>query len=189
MSLCDFIERYAITEERCERALECARWSKGFVCPERGGREHFGFLADGRQCWRCATCRTQSTACSGALLHSSKLPLSKWSQAIYRVTQHKNTRFAVSLKRHLGVAYSTGWRVKHTRLEAMRPRETRRLLQGVVFADDAVLGGELAGKPGRGSPNKAPFMAAAELDEHGFLRALYRLKGPRDARRAEKSAR
>jgi len=33
----------------------------------------------------------------------------------------------------------------------MRRRESRRLLTGVVFADDAVLGGEHAGKPGRGS--------------------------------------
>jgi hypothetical protein len=49
----------------------------------------------------------------------------------------------------------------------MRQRESRRLLEGVVFADDAVLGGVQAGKPGRGSENKSPFMAAVELDEDG----------------------
>jgi hypothetical protein len=37
----------------------------------------------------------------------------------------------------------------------------------VVVADDAVLGGVRSGKPGRGSENKAPFVAAVELDEGG----------------------
>ena len=49
----------------------------------------------------------------------------------------------------------------------MRQRETRRLLTGLVFADDAVLGGVHAGKPGRGSQNKSPFMVAVELDDDG----------------------
>jgi len=52
----------------------------------------------------------------------------------------------------------------------MRRRESRRLLTGVAFADDAVLGGEQTGKPGRGSENKAPFMVAVELDHDGYPR-------------------
>ena len=45
--------------------------------------------------------------CSGTLFHASKLPLTKWFQAIYLVTQNKNNISALSLKRHLGVSYST----------------------------------------------------------------------------------
>jgi transposase-like protein len=166
MSLSEFVERYS-TEERCEQALEHYRWPEGFVCPDCGAREHSRFVADGRQYWQCSHCRSQTTVCSGTLFHASKLPLTKWFQAIYLVTQNKNNISALSLKRHLGVSYSTAWRVKHKLLEAMRQRESRRLLQGVVIADDAVLGGEHAGKPGRGSENKAPFMAAVELNEEG----------------------
>jgi hypothetical protein len=84
-------------------------------------------------------------------------------------TSDKNNISALSPKRHLGVAYSTACRVKHGLfpggLEAMRQRESRRLLSGVVFVDDAVLGGARAGKPGRGAENKQPFMAAVELSE------------------------
>jgi transposase-like protein len=167
MSLSEFVERYG-TEVLCEKALERSRWPDGFVCPECGEREHSRFLADGRQYWQCSKCRTQTTVCSGTLFHASKLPLTKWFQAIYLVTQNKNNISALSLKRHLGVAYATAWRVKHKLLEAMRQRESHRLLQGVVFADDAVLGGEHAGKPGRGSENKSPFMAAVELDDNGY---------------------
>jgi transposase-like protein len=166
MSLSGLIERYG-TEELCEKALEQSRWPDGFVCPACGEREHSRFVADGRQYWQCSTCRTQSTVCSGTLFHASKLPLTKWFQAIYLVTQNKNNISALSLKRHLGVSYTTAWRVKHKLFEAMRRRESRRLLQGVVFADDAVLGGAHAGKPGRGSENKSPFMAAVELTDEG----------------------
>jgi transposase-like protein len=167
MSLNTFIEQYG-TEAQCEQALERARWPHGFVCPQCGAREHSRFLADGRAYWQCATCRTQHTVTSGTLFHASKLPLITWFQAIYLVTQNKNSISVVSLKRHLGVAYTTAWRVKHKPLEAMRQRESGRLLAGVVFADDAVLGGVQAGKPGRGSENKAPFMAAMELDDNGY---------------------
>ncbi len=104
---------------------------------------------------------------SGTLFHASKLPLSKWFQAIYLVTQNKSNISALALKRYLGVCYRTAWRVKHKLLEAMAERESRRLLTGVVVADDAYLGGVHAGKPGRGSENKVPFMAAVELNDAG----------------------
>jgi len=166
MSLSQFIAHYG-TEAKCEAALVRARWPSGFICRECGEREHSRFLADGRWYWQCSHCRTQTTVCAGTLFHASRLPLSIWFQAIYLVTQNKNNISALSLKRHLGVAYSTAWRVKHKLLEAMRQRESRRVLQGVVFADDAVLGGVHSGKPGRGSENKAPFVAAVELDDNG----------------------
>ena len=46
----------------------------------------------------------------------------------------------------------------------MHKRKSRRLLQGLVFADEAVLGD----KPGRGSENKAPVVAIVELDDDGY---------------------
>ena len=155
------IERFG-TEVQCEVALVRARWPSGFVCPECGESAHSTFLADGRRYWQCAHCRTQTTVRSGTLFHASKLPLTVWFQAIYLVTQNKSNLSALSLKRHLGVCYRTAWRVKHKLLEAMAERESRRLLTGVVLADDAYLGGVRAGKPGRGSTNKVPFMAAVE---------------------------
>ncbi len=167
MSLNEFFERYG-TEAQCEAALRQARWPDGFVCPDCGARAHSTFVADGRQYWQCAQCRVQTTLCSGTLFHATKLPLTTWFQAIYLVTQNKNCLSALSLKRHLGVCYRTAWRVKHKLLEAMAERESTRRLCGVVVADDAYLGGVHAGKPGRGSENKALFIAAVELDDNGL---------------------
>ena len=82
------------------------------------------------------------------------------------------------------VCYRTAWRVKHKLWEAMAERESRRPLTGVVLADDAYLGGVHDGKPGRGSENKAPFLAALELNDEGHPQHVRRdpipnLKGPR----------
>ncbi len=140
MSMNEFIAAYG-TEAQCAAALQQARWPDGFVCPECGGREHSRFLADGRRYWQCSTCRSQSSVCSGTLFHASKLPLTKWFQAIYLVTQNKSNISALSLKRSLGVCYRTAWRVKHKLLEAMAARESYRLLTGVVPADDAFSAG------------------------------------------------
>lgn len=166
MSLSTFIAQFG-TEAQCEAALERARWPTGFLCPHCGGREHSTFLAEGRKYWQCSGCRTQTTLRSGTLFHASKLPLTRWFQAIYLVTQNKNTISALSLRRHIGVSYRAAWRIKHKLLEAMAECESRRLLCGVVLADDATVGGVKAGKPGRSSENKAQFMAAVELDENG----------------------
>jgi transposase-like protein len=89
MPLSELIERFG-TEAQCETALERARWPSGFVCPECGESAHSTFLADGRKYWQCVHCRAQTTVRSGTLFHASKLPLTKWFQAIYLVTQNES---------------------------------------------------------------------------------------------------
>lgn len=164
--LSELLERYG-TEAQCEQAPEQFRWPDGFLCPKCGGREHSRFLADGRQYRQCSTCRTQSTVCSGTLFHAAKLRLTSGFQAIDLVTQNRNTTSAISLKRHLVVSDATARGNNHKLLEARRQRESSRLLQGLVFADDAVPGDEHARKPGRCSQNTSLFMAAVELTEEG----------------------
>jgi transposase-like protein len=183
MSLSTFMDRFG-TEAQCEAALECARWPSGFTCPHCGGRECSTFLAEGRKYWQCSHCRTQTTLRAGTLFHASKVPLTKWFQAMYLVTQNKNNISALSLKRHIGVYYPTAWRMKHKLLEAMAEREGRRVLSGVVLADDATLGGvRVGGKLGRVSDNKSLFVAAVELDDDGHphhvrFDAIDDVKGP-----------
>ena len=70
------------TEAQCEQALEHARYPDGLVCPKCGAREYACFIADGRRYWHCAKCRAQYTVCSGTLFHATKLPLTKWFQAL-----------------------------------------------------------------------------------------------------------
>ena len=54
----------------------------------------------------------------------------------------------------------------HKLMTAMTAQEARHRLSGCVQVDDAYLGGERAGgKPGRGSENKIPFVAAVSLND------------------------
>ena len=72
----------------------------------------------------------------------------------------------MELKRQLGVSYPTSWKIKHKLVEAMKDRDGRYLLRGIVHIDDAYFGGELnGGKAGRGSENKVPFVAALEMSD------------------------
>jgi hypothetical protein len=62
----------------------------------------------------------------------------------------------------------TAWLMKHKIMEIMRRREDTRQLTGRVEIDDAYLGGEHhGGKPGRGSPNKIPMVAAVQTTPSG----------------------
>ena len=64
--------------------------------------------------------------------------------------------------------YRTAWLVHNKIMQAMSEREEAYLLRGKVQIDDAYLGGErCGGKPGRGSENKVPIVAAVSVNEAG----------------------
>jgi len=95
---------------------------------------------------------------------------------------------ALGLSRHLGVneacpraghgrdPENTAWTMKQKLAQVMLERNETRKLEGGIELDDAYLGGEKPGKPGRGSENKLSFLAAVETVEgrpfHVHLRCV-----------------
>ena len=65
-----------------------------------------------------------------------------------------------------GVSYPTAWLLRHKLMQVMFEREQASVLSGRIEIDDAFLGGEQAGRQGRGG-NKVPFVAAVETDLRG----------------------
>ena len=153
------------TEAQCTEALAAHRWPMGFRCPVCGSAEHGRFERKGRAYWQCRDCRHQTTVMAGTIFAATKLPLTVWFLAMHLLTQAKNNVSALELMRHLGVCYRTAWLVKHKLLQVMVEREADRVLAGRVEIDDAYLGGECPGRPGRGSENKIPFVIAVETNE------------------------
>ena len=99
-------------------------------------------------------------------MEATKLPLTTWFLAFYLVGQAKTGISSLALMRHLGVNYRTAWLVHNKIMQAMSEREEAYLLRGKVQIDDAYLGGErCGGKPGRGSENKVPIVAAVSVNE------------------------
>jgi transposase-like protein len=166
LPMAEFLERYG-TEQKCHAALEALRWPQGFRCPSCGDERHSKFVRDGRTYWQCHRCRQQTTVTAGTVFEATKLPLTRWFLAMHLLTQAKNNVSALELKRHLGVRYKSAWLMKHKLLQVMAEREERRVLEGRVEIDDAYLGGEHPGKPGRGSQNKVPFVVAVQTSDEG----------------------
>ena len=163
MSLTELFEQYG-TERQCEQALEQARWPEGFHCPRCGATPHSRFSVEDTPYWQCRACRHQTSLRAGTIFHGSKLSLRTWFQAMFLISQAKNSISALELKRQLGVGYPSAWRVKHKLIQVMAEREAGRTLQGDVVMDDAYLGGERRGKA---AENKVPFVAAVQLSAAG----------------------
>lgn len=166
LSMSEFLYKYG-TEEKCHAALVASRWPEGYRCPACRDERHSTFMHEGRKYWQCHRCRIQTTVTAGTIFQATKLPLSRWFLAMHLMTQAKNNVSALELKRHLGVRYKTAWLMKHKLLQVMAEREDRRVLDGRIEIDDAYLGGEKPGKPGRGSENKISFVAAVQTTETG----------------------
>jgi transposase-like protein len=159
LGLLQFLEQYG-TEEQCRNTLYNLRWPNGFVCPECGNTT--GCQLKKRLVYQCHKCHHQTSLSAGTIFHGTKLPLKQWFLAIYLLTQRKKSTSALQLSREIGVNYNTAWKIKHKLMQVMMEREQGKRLSGRIEMDDAYLGGERAGKRGRGSPNKVPFVAAVE---------------------------
>jgi len=167
LSMPEFMAQYG-TDEQCEDAVCASRWPDGFACLGCGCSVSSSFRREGRMYFQCAACRHQWSVISGTIFEATKLPLRLWFLAMHLLTQSKNNVAALELMRHLGVSYRSAWLMKHKLMEVMYLRERPRRLTGRVEIDDAYLGGERSGgKPGRGSENKVPFVAAEQTTESG----------------------
>jgi hypothetical protein len=166
MSLAEFLRLYG-TEELCHAALVKMRWPDGFVCPRCGGREHSYYAA--RRLFQCSACRVQTSVKAGTIFHGSRTPLTKWFLAMHLITSAKNDVAALELSRQIGVKWDTAWLIKQKLLAVMLERNATYQLAGDVQVDDAYLGGERPGEPGkrgRGARGKTPFVIAVET-HHG----------------------
>ena len=174
LSLSKFIDTYG-TELQCEAVLEKSRWPEGFRCQKCNSEHYCCYRRDGVMIFQCSACRKKVSLTQGTIFHSTKLPLVKWFQAMFFMTQNKNNISILELKRHMGVGYSAAWRVKHKLMQVMYEREETTKLSGRVEVDDAYLGGELpGGKAGRGSENKIPFIAAIQTNaSHNPMYAVF----------------
>lgn len=166
LGIMEFLASYG-QEEQCESVLFAWRWPDGFQCPCCGCR-HYCKLHRKAE-FQCNRCRHQTSLTSNTIFDSTKLPLTIWFLAIYLMTQNKAGISALTLHRQLGISYNAALRMKHKLMQVMMERDNYWPLSGFVQVDDAYWGGERhGGRRGRGSENKAPFVAAIQTsaDNH-----------------------
>ncbi|USE33729.1 IS1595 family transposase [Endozoicomonas sp. SCSIO W0465] len=162
LGIMQFLANYG-SEEQCENALSSWRWPDGFQCPKCGSRSFCKLHRKAE--FQCNCCRCQTSLTSNTIFDSTKLPLATWFLGIYLVTQNKAGISCLTLHRQLGISYNAALRMKHKLMQVMMERDNSWQLSGFVQIDDAYWGGERhGGRRGRGSENKAPFVAAVQTD-------------------------
>ena len=143
----EFREKFS-SNRACLEYLAQSRWPEGFVCPKCGS--HNAWLNSGRFVYECKECRRQTSPTAGTAMHRSKIPIQEWLWAAHLVATHTPGLSAKQLQRYLGTSnYETAWYLLQ-RFRRGMVNDNRTPLQGVVEADETIVGGPAKGKKGRG---------------------------------------
>lgn len=162
-----FVSRFGTDEACCEELIRI-RFPEGWQCPECGNRRYatVGGRAKMRQ---CTWCRRQLSVTEGTVMQFSKIPLAKWSLAIYLMATSKRGVSGSELARRLGVSEPAARRMLARLRAAMGLAQASRTLSGRVEIDDfylAVRGDSGPGGVGRGCGRQA-FVVAVERGADG----------------------
>ena len=154
-------------EEQCWEHLTRLRWPRGFVCPRCGGDSR-GYLK-AKRVHECRACGYQGSVTAGTVFHKTRVALSSWFWAIYRMSQGKKGVSALQLSKEIGVSYPTAWLLAHKLRKAMADREEGRKLRGLIEVDEGYGGGKErgTGRIGRFTQNKSIVAVAVEHWKEG----------------------
>lgn len=141
-------------DDKAREYLERLRWPNGPVCPHCGVEgDHYQLEGKAHRpgVWKCHACREQFTVTVGTVFERSKIPLSKWLQAVYLLCTSKKGMSSHQLHRMLGVTYKTAWFMTHRIREAMKSEPSGLLGSGggVVEADETFWLNSKRSKKGR----------------------------------------
>jgi len=163
LTVAEFHARFGSSDD-CRTHFHRLRWGaklERFVCPVCGHGQ--GWWLAKRRLVECQACHHQTSATAGTVFHRLRSPLWKWFWAAYQLAQDKKGIAALELAKQIGVCYQTAWTMLHKLRQAMRDRNQRYVLEGLVEVDETYVGGEAEGKRGRGAANKTPVGVAVEL--------------------------
>lgn len=165
-------------DAKAREYLESIRWHQGPVCPHCGsvkkpyelaGKSHRPGL------WKCARCLQQFTVTVGTVFERSKIPLSKWLTATYRLCLSKKGISSHQLHRTLGVTYKAAWLMTRGIREAMNDGSGSLLggpgTSGIAEADETYFGKTKGlGHSSHGSKKQK---VVAPLESKGRVRAYH----------------
>jgi len=149
------------TEEQCRDYLYDLRFPDGFVCPKCS---HGKSWLRSNNLYECEKCKHGTSVTAGTIFQDTRKSLKDWFVAIWWITTQKYGASAEGLQKVLGMkSYQTAWTWLHKIRTAM-VFANRTKISGTVEVDETLMGGETAGKRGRGAENKVLVAIAVELD-------------------------
>lgn len=128
--------------------VESIIWPNGPTCPKCGAVDRISAIAPNPEkrvrygLKKCGHCKSQFTVRMGTIFEESKLPMTKWLQAIFLMCASKKGVSSHQLHRTLEVTYKTAWFLTHRIREAMRSGELAPFGGGggIVIADETYVG-------------------------------------------------
>jgi len=143
MNLIEVMERFP-DQESCISYLERLRWRGMPHCP------HCGSLSIQRRTesetgrigrYNCHDCHATFKVTCGTVFHGTKIALQKWFLAISLIGNAKKSLSSHQLARDLDLNQKTAWYMQ-TRIRAEMAKKGGALLQGIIEADEAYIGGK-----------------------------------------------
>ena len=154
MNLIEVFKRFP-DHESCIEHLERARWHDIPCCPKCGSIK-VGRKADGDRIgrWNCHDCHRSYNVLSGTIFQKTKIDLQKWFVAIALVLNAKKSVSSHQLARDLELNQKTAWFMAMRIRRSMADDST--MLQGIVEADEAYIGGKPRKRNRRDDDNDRP---------------------------------
>jgi transposase-like protein len=170
---------YFHDEAEAFRFVEGLLWPEGPTCPHCGAVDRISAIKPNPEkrvrigLKKCGHCKGQFTVRMGTIFEESKLPMTKWLQAIYLMSSSKKGVSAHQLHRVLEVTYKTAWFLAHRIREAMRSGELTPFGQGggAVEVDETFIGRVKGSKRGPGYEHKMKVLSLVDRDT-GRVRSM-----------------
>jgi transposase-like protein len=159
--------------------VEAELWPNGPICPHCGGFDRISAIKPNPAkrvrlgLKFCGQCRKQFTVRMGTIFEESKLPMTKWLQAIFLMCSSKKGVSAHQLHRTLETTYKTAWFLAHRIREAMHSGELAPFGPGggAVEVDETFIGREPGVEVKRAFHHKLKVLALVDRDT-GRVRSM-----------------
>ena len=139
MNIVKIYEQFPANDD-CIAHIEKVRWGDTPKCPYCKSSNSTPMPKEKR--YHCNNCSTSYKVTVGTIFHHTHLPLQKWFLAIALILNAKKGIAVRQLGRDLNVNKDTAWRMEMKIRQAMTQYEQRKLLTGIVDADETYIGGK-----------------------------------------------
>jgi len=170
VNLIDFIDRFS-NDEKCKEYLAKIKWATGFRCSKCCNDKHWGSKKD-LFVKVCTNCRHIQSVTANTLFHKVKFGLRKAFLIIFEMSTTTKSCSALVMAKKYGVNQKTSWLFMHKVRKAMAS-STQHPLKGCCEVDEALLGGKVSGKRGRGALKKKKVSIAIEKTQTGGIGRAY----------------
>lgn len=131
---------YFKDENFCRQYLAEKRWGNTPACVYCGSTEKIYTIENGKR-FKCKDCQKKFSVTVGTIFEDSKLPLTKWFQAMFLISTSKKGLSSLQLASQLGITQKSAWHVNHRIREMIKEKETIAL-NNVVEIDETYIGGK-----------------------------------------------